>query len=217
MIGEYCSRLCMLEGFVGHAEQANIRVRRYGGRNVPYAQAVPNESNCRARPRSASMAAGRLVDRRVKRHRAGLRRGACRGRAAMWSAPQRRCDAPWREASKRCESRHFVAEALPLDVDRRCCGSANVHRRWGRSTSSSTAPASRAMRRHSTRSRKLRLRCHERINLRGAYFASQAVAARAMIVAGNRGGSIINISSAMGHVGGIDRTVYAPPSMRLRA
>ncbi len=35
MVGEYCSRLCMLEGFAGHAEQANIRVRRYGGRNVP--------------------------------------------------------------------------------------------------------------------------------------------------------------------------------------
>lgn len=40
MIGEYCSRLCMLEGFVGHAEQANIRVRRYGGRNVPYGEAA---------------------------------------------------------------------------------------------------------------------------------------------------------------------------------
>jgi len=40
MIGERCSRLCMLEGFAGHAEQANIRVRRYGGRNVPYAQAA---------------------------------------------------------------------------------------------------------------------------------------------------------------------------------
>jgi sulfopropanediol 3-dehydrogenase len=40
MIGEYCSRLCMLEGFVGHAEQANVRVRRYGGRNVPYASAA---------------------------------------------------------------------------------------------------------------------------------------------------------------------------------
>jgi len=39
-IGEYCSRLCMLEGFVGHAEQANIRVRRYGGRNIPYATAA---------------------------------------------------------------------------------------------------------------------------------------------------------------------------------
>jgi sulfopropanediol 3-dehydrogenase len=40
MIGAYCSRLCMLEGFVGHAEQANIRLRRYGGRNVPYGQAA---------------------------------------------------------------------------------------------------------------------------------------------------------------------------------
>ena len=36
MIGEYGSRLCMLEGFVGHAEQCNVRVRRYGGRNIPY-------------------------------------------------------------------------------------------------------------------------------------------------------------------------------------
>jgi sulfopropanediol 3-dehydrogenase len=36
-IGEYCSRLCSLEGFAGHGEQANVRVRRYGGRNVPYA------------------------------------------------------------------------------------------------------------------------------------------------------------------------------------
>ncbi|MCE4226938.1 hypothetical protein HCU64_24660, partial [Methylobacterium sp. C25] len=40
LVGEYCSRLCMLEGFVGHAEQANIRVRRYGGKNVPYATAA---------------------------------------------------------------------------------------------------------------------------------------------------------------------------------
>ncbi len=40
LIGEVCSRLCILEGFRAHAEQANIRVRRYGGRNVPYAQAA---------------------------------------------------------------------------------------------------------------------------------------------------------------------------------
>jgi len=39
-VGEVCSRLCVLEGFLGHAEQANVRVRRYGGRNVPYAQAA---------------------------------------------------------------------------------------------------------------------------------------------------------------------------------
>ncbi|MBP9183736.1 MAG: histidinol dehydrogenase [Fuscovulum sp.] len=40
MIGAYGSRLCLLEGFVGHAEQCNIRVRRYGGRNVPYGGAA---------------------------------------------------------------------------------------------------------------------------------------------------------------------------------
>ena len=39
-IGAYGSRLCILEGFVGHAEQCNLRVRRYGGRNVPYGAAA---------------------------------------------------------------------------------------------------------------------------------------------------------------------------------
>ena len=39
-IGRYCSRLCMLESFVGHAEQANIRLRRYGGEDVPYGKAA---------------------------------------------------------------------------------------------------------------------------------------------------------------------------------
>jgi sulfopropanediol 3-dehydrogenase len=34
MVGEYCSRLCDLEGFMGHKEQADIRVRRYGGKNA---------------------------------------------------------------------------------------------------------------------------------------------------------------------------------------
>ena len=29
MVGEYCSRLCAIEGFAGHKEQADIRVRRY--------------------------------------------------------------------------------------------------------------------------------------------------------------------------------------------
>lgn len=37
LIGSYTSRLCLMEGFAGHAEQANIRVRRYGKRNVGYA------------------------------------------------------------------------------------------------------------------------------------------------------------------------------------
>ena len=33
-IGAYCSRLCAVERFWGHKEQADLRLRRYGGRNV---------------------------------------------------------------------------------------------------------------------------------------------------------------------------------------
>ena len=44
------------------------------------------------------------------------------------------------------------------------------------------------------------------INLRGAYFLTQAVA-QGMLAAGKTG-SLINISSQMGHVGGLDRAVY---------
>ena len=40
MLGEYGSRLCILEGFVGHAEQCNIRIRRYGGKNIEYGKAA---------------------------------------------------------------------------------------------------------------------------------------------------------------------------------
>ena len=39
-VGEYGSRLSILEGFVGHAEQCNIRVRRYGGKNIRYGEAA---------------------------------------------------------------------------------------------------------------------------------------------------------------------------------
>ena len=34
VIGEYCSRLCAIERFWGHKEQADLRLRRYGGQNV---------------------------------------------------------------------------------------------------------------------------------------------------------------------------------------
>ena len=40
-IGAYCSRLCHMENFAGHGEQANLRVRRYGQRDVPWYQPVP--------------------------------------------------------------------------------------------------------------------------------------------------------------------------------
>jgi len=45
------------------------------------------------------------------------------------------------------------------------------------------------------------------INVRGAYFVTRAVARK--LVAAGRGGSLINISSQMAHVGGIDRAVYS--------
>ena len=41
MIGEYCSRLCALEHFAGHKEQADIRLRRYGGQNVRGLDVLP--------------------------------------------------------------------------------------------------------------------------------------------------------------------------------
>ena len=45
------------------------------------------------------------------------------------------------------------------------------------------------------------------VNLRGAYFLTQAVAKG--LIQNKKPGSLINISSQMGHVGGIDRAVYS--------
>lgn len=45
------------------------------------------------------------------------------------------------------------------------------------------------------------------VNLRGAYFVTQAVAKG--LIEDKRSGSLINISSQMGHVGGVDRAVYS--------
>lgn len=39
-IGAYCSRLCHMENFAGHGEQANLRVRRYGNRETPWYEPV---------------------------------------------------------------------------------------------------------------------------------------------------------------------------------
>ena len=41
LMGEYCSRLCHMENFAGHGEQANLRVRRYGHRpDLPWYEPV---------------------------------------------------------------------------------------------------------------------------------------------------------------------------------
>lgn len=44
------------------------------------------------------------------------------------------------------------------------------------------------------------------VNLKGAYFLTRAVARK--LIAAGRPGSLINVSSQMGHVGGVDRAVY---------
>src|SRR5262249_6640684 len=77
LVGEYCSRLCILEGFHAHAEQANVRVRRYGGRNVPFAQAAEGvQSSYPNRPRPASPASVRLSP--------AVRRGSGSRRLRRW-------------------------------------------------------------------------------------------------------------------------------------
>ena len=40
-LGEYCSRLCALEGFAGHKEQADIRLRRHGGQTIRGLEQLP--------------------------------------------------------------------------------------------------------------------------------------------------------------------------------
>ncbi len=42
-IGEVCSRLCHMENFAGHGEQANLRVRKYGKRDVAWYEPVQSQ------------------------------------------------------------------------------------------------------------------------------------------------------------------------------
>ena len=54
MIGEYCSRLCAIERFWGHKEQADLRVRRYGGRTRPSRDTTLRDNPALRRPSTNS-------------------------------------------------------------------------------------------------------------------------------------------------------------------
>ncbi|MGB0907531.1 MAG: histidinol dehydrogenase [Maricaulaceae bacterium] len=41
VVGEYCSRLCAMEGFAAHKEQADIRLRRFSGQNIQGLDSLP--------------------------------------------------------------------------------------------------------------------------------------------------------------------------------
>ena len=77
IVGEYCSWLCALEGFAGHKEQADIRVRRYGGQE--HCLIRSRTTRCRKHRRSGSTASGRSSPGQAA-PRTRLRRRARRGR-----------------------------------------------------------------------------------------------------------------------------------------
>ena len=101
--------------------------------------------------------------------------------AAGWRAEALALDVAEVEATARA-----VAERGPFDVLVNAAGLAR------HSAAAETAPAD--------------FDATANLNLRGAYFVTQAVA-RGLIEAG-RPGSLINVSSQMGHVGGVERAVY---------
>ena len=202
LIGEVCSRLCLLEGFVGHAEQANVRVRRYGHRNIPYgAPALPVETVGR---RGRALQLPRTPSFRLDGRRA-LVAGASSGiglGCAVALAEQgaevclaARSAAKLDEAVAAIRAEGLAAQALALDVGRPRGHRRRGRRRTGRSTSSSTAPASPATRPRSTPRPRTSTRRPD-LNLRGAYFLAQAVA-RGLVAAG-RPARLINISSPDG-------------------
>jgi sulfopropanediol 3-dehydrogenase len=76
VVGEYCSRLCALEGFAGHKEQADTRVRRYGPNR---ARAAGRRGRCPPRPPCPTIGRSRLVGgcRRLATARPAEEDGRC--------------------------------------------------------------------------------------------------------------------------------------------
>ena len=145
MIGEYCSRLCILEGFSAHAEQANVRVRRYGGRNVPMRRRrsemswpslqlakTPSLPARRQAARSSPAAARHRARAPPRRWREA---GAHVTLAARTAAPRSRRPRP------AIRARGDKADAMALDVTDLAATAGGDRRAPSRSTSWSTMPA----------------------------------------------------------------------------
>lgn len=109
------------------------------------------------------------------------------------------------EAVMAMRAEGFAAEALPLDVADVAATATAVAERGAFDILVNSAGLARHSPALETRPEDFDAAAE--LNIRGAYFLAQAVA-KGLIAAG-RSGSIITISSQMGHVGGIDRAVYA--------
>src|SRR5262249_26904841 len=236
MIGEYCSRLCMLEGFVAHAEQANVRVRRYGGRNVPYAQAA--EGRChRRRAQGCSLplcgggaGGGGQVNPQLTGigtsltlaktpsfrldGKGALVTGGGRGiglaaASALAAAGAQvtlaaRTKSEIEQAAAAIRGRGETADALVLDV---------TDVETARKTLAQAEPfqilVNNAGMNRPAYLPDVKIEDFDAIfalNVRAAFCMAQAVALR--LIEPKLPGSIINISSQMGHVGAARRTVY---------
>ena len=196
MVGEYCSRLCILEGFLGHAEQANIRVRRYGGRNVPYAQAARVSVELTKTP------SFRLDGKRALVTGAGRGIGLTAASALADAGAHVTLAARTRDESRTRRvaicARRAQAAILPLDVrDVEATQNAIAAQEpfdilVNNAGTNRPAPF-------------VEVTVEDfdfvtNLNVRSAYFVAQAVARR--LVEAKKPGSIINMSSQMGHVGG---------------
>src|SRR5262249_3132790 len=236
MIGEYCSRLCMLEGFVAHAEQANVRVRRYGGRNVPYAQAAEGCFAFAARsffeppPQpplkggwSTSGASGsravtsielanapsfRLAGKRALvtggGRGIGLAAASALAAAGAHVTLAARTKSEIEAAADALRARGDKAQALALDVT-----DIDAARKAIAQAEPFQILVNNAGMNRPAYLPDVKVEDFDAIfalNVRAAFFTAQAVALRLMEA--KLPGSIINISSQMGHVGAARRTVY---------
>lgn len=123
--------------------------------------------------------------------------------AEVWLAARRAPELQALGAEMRAEG--FNAHALPLDITEVAATEAALAALPAFDILVNSAGAARLAAATTTSPQDFDLVAN--LNFRAAYFLTRTVAAR--LIAEAKGGSLINISSQMGHVGGIDRTVYA--------
>jgi NAD(P)-dependent dehydrogenase (short-subunit alcohol dehydrogenase family) len=123
--------------------------------------------------------------------------------AEVWLCARRAADLATLVAELRAEG--FAAQALPLDITDTAATEAALAALPAFDILVNSAGGARHSPAIETTPEDFDLATN--LNLRAAYFLTRAVAAR--LIAEGKPGSLINITSQMAHVGGIDRAVYS--------